>query len=96
MLVRTTLWSGSQEALERWVREVTEKVKPAIQKSPGNVGAYFLVDWVNGKALTMTLWESEEAARATDVGADQRRASTVARTGMSQVETGRYEVVAKI
>jgi hypothetical protein len=45
------------------------------------------------KALTLTLWESEEAAAETGRFADQSRASTVEATGVELVDRGAYEVV---
>lgn len=61
---------------------------------PGNAGAVFLVDRDGGTALTLTLWDSDDAARATDQFAEQSRAATVAATGTELVSRGSYEVVA--
>jgi hypothetical protein len=54
----------------------------------------FLIDRDSGTALTLTLWDSLDAARATDKFAEQSRASTVAATGTELVAHGRYEVLA--
>jgi hypothetical protein len=54
----------------------------------------FLVDHDSGTALTLTLWDSEAAAQATDQFAEQSRAATVAATGTELVARGSYEVVA--
>jgi hypothetical protein len=43
----------------------------------------------------MTLWDSEDAASATDRFAEQSRASTVAATGTELVARESYEVVAR-
>ena len=59
-------------------------------------GAVFLLDRDSASALTLTLWENEEAALETDKHADKNRASTVAATGMELVARGRYEVVARL
>ncbi len=96
MFVRTSTWSGTHEQLEAWVRAVQEKVKPFVQQRPGNRGAYFLIDREGGKALTFTMWESEEAALATDQAAEQSRASTIAATGVTMVSKDRYEVAESI
>ena len=55
---------------------------------PGNAGAYFFVDHDGGGALTLTLWESEEAALASDEAAEKSRASTVAATGIELLAAG--------
>jgi hypothetical protein len=41
------------------------------------------------------LWDSEDAATATDKFAEQSRTSTVAATGVELVARGCYEVVAR-
>jgi hypothetical protein len=46
--------------------------------------------------LTLTVWESDDAAAETDRKAEQSRASTVGATGVELVERGRWEVVARL
>lgn len=60
---------------------------------PGNAGGAFFLDRVGGKALTLTYWETEEAAAETDKFADRSRASTVEATGVELVDRGAYVVV---
>jgi hypothetical protein len=96
MFARTSTWRGSPEVLDHWVDHVVAHVRTAIEKLPkGNVGAAFLVDRSSGQALTLTLWESEAAALASDEFAEQSRAKTIEATGIELVERGRYEVVAR-
>lgn len=54
------------------------------------------MDRAAGTALTLTLWESEEAAVETDKFADQSRQSTVDATGVELVQRGAYEVVTRV
>jgi heme-degrading monooxygenase HmoA len=96
MIARTSTWKGSPEALERWAEHVNKHVRPRVAAMTGNIGAVFLIDRENASALTLTLWESEEAAHETDKNADQSRASTVAATGVELVARGKYEVVARV
>jgi quinol monooxygenase YgiN len=49
--------------VERVLREV---VHPGISKEPGYAGYIVLGDAKTGKALGITLWESEEAREASD------------------------------
>jgi heme-degrading monooxygenase HmoA len=93
---RTSTWTGSRQALERWAAHVNERVAPMVAGLPGNAGAYFFVDRDGGGALTLTLWESEEAALASDQAAEQSRASTVAATGIELLARGRFEVVGQV
>ena len=48
----------------------------------------FLVDPESGTALTLTLWDNQAAADATDQFAEQSRESTVAATGTELVARG--------
>ena len=95
MFARTSTWSGSPEALAKWADHAVSTVKGFVQGLPENAGVVFLIDRDGGTALTMTLWDSEDAAKATDKFAEQSRASTVAATGTELISRGSYEVVAK-
>jgi hypothetical protein len=95
MYARTSTWTGTHEAIENWVGHVGTAVAPRVAAMPGNVDAYFFVDRGGRKALTLTMWESEEAALASDDFAERSRASTVAATGIELLERGRFEVVGR-
>ena len=94
MLARTSTWSGSPEALQKWADNAASNVRGFVQGLPGNAGVVFLIDREGGTALTLTLWDSDDAARATDKFAEQSRAATVAATGTELTSRGSYEVVA--
>jgi hypothetical protein len=95
MYARTSSWTGSSDALERWTEHIEESVAPMVAGLAGNAGAYFFVDRPGGRALTLTLWDSEGAAAATDRTADQSRDRTVAATGVALEQRGRYAVVGR-
>jgi heme-degrading monooxygenase HmoA len=95
MYARTSSWAGTPEALEKWVAQTTEKVAPMVAGLPGNAGAWFFVDREAGRAMTLTLWETEDAALASDATAEQSRAATTAATGAELLDRGRHEVAAK-
>jgi heme-degrading monooxygenase HmoA len=92
---RTSSWTGSPDALDKWAEHVAANVAPMVANLPGNAGAYFLVDRDAGRALTLTVWETEDAALASDANADQSRDRTVAATGVALDQRGRYTVVAR-
>ena len=96
MYARTSSWTGTPEALEMWAKQTAETVAPKVAGLPGNAGAYFFIDRDAGTALTLTLWETEEAAEETDRNAEKSRQSTVEATGVELGERGRYEVVAQL
>jgi heme-degrading monooxygenase HmoA len=95
MHARTSSWKGSADTIERWAEHVTANVRPMVEQLPGNAGAYFLVDRADGRALTLTLWEDETAAIASDATAEQSRESTIAATGVELLDRGRWELAAQ-
>ena len=96
MYARTSTWGGSPEALEKWASHVNDRVAPMVAGLSGNAGAYFFIDRAAGSALTLTLWESEAEAVASDEAAEKSRESTLAATGVELLARGRYEVVGKV
>jgi heme-degrading monooxygenase HmoA len=95
MFARTSTWTGSPEALQKWADHVTSQVAPMVRTLPGVCGAVFFLDRAGHAAMTLTLWESEEAALTSDQHADASRAATVAATGVELLARGRYEIVTK-
>jgi heme-degrading monooxygenase HmoA len=79
--------------LQKWADNAVSTVKGFVESLPGNAGVVFLIDRDGGTALTVTLWDSDDAAKATDQFAEQSRAATVAATGTELIERGSYEVV---
>ncbi|MCW2546134.1 MAG: hypothetical protein JWN96_594 [Mycobacterium sp.] len=94
MFARSSSWTGSPEALKKWEHNVGE-VAAMIRGLPGVAGAMFLLDRAGGEAVTVTLWESEDAALVSDQNAEASRTATVAATGVELVARGRYEVVTR-
>jgi heme-degrading monooxygenase HmoA len=95
MIARTSTWTGSPEAMQKWADHVTSQVAPMVASLPGVSGAMFLLDRPGNAAMTVTLWDSEEAALVSDQNAEASRAATVAATGVELVRRGRYQVVAR-
>lgn len=92
MFARIGTWEGSREDLERWIARGRTEVKPNIRQDPGLKVAYWLADRAGGKGLIVTIWESEDAMRASEEARARRQAATSAATG-ARVSTARYEVV---
>ena len=83
MFARSSTWSGSPEALQKWSDHAADTVRGFV---PGGCPATPVsCSWSTlqaGSALTVTLWDSEAAAQATDRFAEQSRAATVEATGV--------------
>jgi len=92
MFARLGAWQGSPEDLDRWIERARDHVKPSLRQDAGLKAAYWLVDRAGGKGLIVTLWESEEAMRASEEARRRRQTATSAATG-AQVTTERYEIV---
>ena len=91
---RTSTWHGSPESLDKWEAHVKDQVSGFVTKSFRAMREVrFFIDRDAGTAMTLTFWETEEAAAETDKFADQSRASTVDATGIELVERGAYSVV---
>ncbi len=95
MFARTSTWTGTPEALERWATHVSNQVAPMVQSLAGVAGAAFFVDREGGEAMTLTLWSTEQAAVESDQHADASRAATIAATGVKLSARGRFEVVSR-
>src|SRR6266513_6564897 len=59
MFARLGMWQGSAAELEQWIVRAREFVKPNLRQDAGLKTAYWLVDREGGKAVVVTLWESE-------------------------------------
>jgi heme-degrading monooxygenase HmoA len=93
MYARIGTWHGDAEELERWANRSRDEVVPRVLETPGASGVLLLLDREQGRALTVTLWESEAALRASEELRTALQTGTAAASG-ARAETSRYEVVA--
>jgi len=69
-----------------------DSARDAVESMPGNKGGMMLVDTENGKAITITLWETEQALRDTEQAANALREQAAGGAGMSISGVEAYEV----
>lgn len=69
-----------------------EGARSAVGQMQGNQGAMLLVNPETGKAMTITLWDSEDALRATEQQADRTRQQAASGAGMVVTSVEAYEV----
>ena len=93
MFARVTTLQGSGQSLDQARTAVQQQVLPAVRNMEGFRGLLSLSDPSSGKAITLTLWESEAAMRQSEEAANQLRATTAATTGGQIMNVERYEVV---
>jgi heme-degrading monooxygenase HmoA len=88
MFARVATYSGDADELVRGFDSARED----LARMEGFSNAYFCVDRASGKALTMTLWESEEALEASAERAHQLRTQATQPSGATTESVTHYEV----
>ena len=92
MFARVSTYQGPTDQIDQGVRFAQENIVPRVQEVEGFEGVYFLVDRQSGKSLSITLWESEEAMRASEEEADRLRRESAEAGREEIVGVERYEV----
>ena len=80
-------WPPSRE-----LEQLEEQVLPQIQQQDGYRGFIALGDRQSGKMLSVTLWESEQAMRASEEAANRLRDESTEAVGGAVAGVERYEV----
>ena len=97
MHARVTTFPGlAPERIKATVDEFNEKHLPQIEQAPGYLGCWVGVDFVGGRAIAVTFWDSQAALHATDEVAREARAAAVSRAGVDRERPtviDNYEVV---
>lgn len=92
MFARVSTFEGSPDQLDEGTRYARENVLPSARQDAGWKGVISLVDRNTGKALTITLWDSEQAMRATEQDADKLRSDIASSSRATIKGVERYEV----
>src|SRR5919112_786870 len=93
MHARISVFEGPPDMLDEGVRHAREVILPqAKEMDPGFKGIIALTDRQSGKMLGITFWESEEAMRATEEGANRLREESAEAGGGAVAGVGGYEV----
>jgi len=88
MHARVSTYSGEAEALLEGFQSATGP----LEQIDGFQQAYFLVDRANNKAISITIWESEEALLASAARADELRKGAVEPSGSAIDSVEHYEI----
>ncbi|MEX0834061.1 MAG: hypothetical protein WD276_09375 [Actinomycetota bacterium] len=91
MHARVSTYQGSAESIERSI-EQGEELLPVIRSMDGSRGFFFLVDRGSGKSISITLWETESAMKASEEAANRLRRDSAEASGESITGVERYEV----
>jgi heme-degrading monooxygenase HmoA len=87
---RVSIFEGPPDMVDESLRQAREVILP--QADPGFKGIIALTDRQSGKLLGITFWESEEAMRASEEGANRLREESAEAGGGTVAGVERYEV----
>jgi heme-degrading monooxygenase HmoA len=93
MFVRRTRVEGSPDKLEQTVQNYQLQLLPAMKQEAGFRGAVLLANRATGAAQSVTLWENEQAERASRVTGEKLRAQAVQSSGGRVLDVESYEEV---
>jgi len=80
------------DAVGEMTRLQREVIVPAAREATGFKGILSLVDWDSGKIISLTMWDSEDAMRASEERAGKFRAEATSNTKGEVVKVERFEV----
>jgi len=92
VFARVSTYRGDPGQIDGGLNYARENIVPRVQQVDGFEGVYYLVDRESGKALSITLWESEEALRASEEEANQLRSESADSASATIESVERYEV----
>jgi heme-degrading monooxygenase HmoA len=88
MHARVSNYTGEAERLLDGFQAATAP----LEDMEGFSKAYFLVDRANNKAISITIWESEDALRASAAKANELRKGATAPSGATIDSVEHYEI----
>jgi heme-degrading monooxygenase HmoA len=89
---RITHIEGAPDQIDQGTEYVRQTILPAARQLDGFRGVLSLADRAAGKAMTITLWETEEAMRASEEAANRMRDDAATALGARIAGVERYEV----
>jgi heme-degrading monooxygenase HmoA len=92
MFARMSILEGSPDQIDEGLRHVRKQVLPFMQQQDGFKGFIALSDRQTGKVIGVSLWESEQAMRASEKAGDRARGDSAEVVSASGVDVERYEV----
>ena len=92
MHARMSILEGPADQVDEGMRYVREQVLPQLQQQDGFEGFVVLSDRQSGKIIGVSLWESEQALRASEEVGDRTRSESAEAGGATVAGVERYEV----
>lgn len=88
MFARVTTVQGQPQSVDESLKVMQENVLPRAREISGFKGVLSLVNRETGKGITVTLWENEEAMKASEEAAKSLRGQAVGAVEGSEVVSG--------
>ncbi len=92
MFARMSTLEGPPDQMDEGLRYVREQVLPLMQEQDGFKGFIALGDRQSGKLIGVSLWESEQAMRASEEAGDRTRSDSAQAVSATVAGVERYEV----
>lgn len=92
MFARVSTYRGDPAHIDEGLERAREDIVPRVRQLDGFEGLYYLVDRESGKSISITLWETEEAMRASEEAASKLRSESADASGATVEDVERYEV----
>lgn len=94
MYARVTVVQGSPDKIEQGIDSFNSQVLPTVKGVAGYRAGFLLVERETGKAIGITLWETEDARRQGGEAVAAARAATIKAMGGEVPSVEEYEVAA--
>jgi hypothetical protein len=94
MFARLTVLEGSPDKVDEGIRSAQE-IASSAKEMPGFTGGTWAVDRSSGKAIALTLWETEQALQESETWGQQVRQDAASTVAGHVVSVERYEVIAQ-
>jgi heme-degrading monooxygenase HmoA len=95
MLARVARYEVASERIDDAVQAFGEAAE-TIQEQDGFAGGYLLVDYEDGRTMTVTLWENQAAADSSESVARSARTNAANAVGGSVLSVERFEVAQEL
>jgi len=95
MFARVSTMQASPDRIDELARRFQEQAVPIVRQISGFKGTYLLANRQTGTVQGVSLWETEEAMRASEVEIEPRRREAAQAMGATLQSVEAYEVIAQ-
>jgi heme-degrading monooxygenase HmoA len=92
MFARVSTYEGPVDKIDEGLEYAKTQVLPRARQMDGWRGILTLIDRTTGKEITVTLWDSEDALRASEEQAKTLRTDAAEHASQAVRQVDRYEV----